>query len=89
MEHLPKVSKRTINPWFTKFPTEEGLYWFYGYRYGKRSCGSACEPELMLLRVMKCANGFLYNAEGQFMYESEVEEAHFQKIDIPEFPRLK
>ena len=22
--------------WTKKFPNKEGLYWFYGYRYGKK-----------------------------------------------------
>lgn len=89
MEYLPKVSKKTIRKWSTKFPTEEGFYWFYGYRYGKVSCGFKEEPELMSLKVMKCANGFLYASNGQMMYESEVEEPHFIKAELPELPDLK
>lgn len=88
MEKKHKVTKKTIDGWTTKFPTEEGLYWFYGYRYGKVSCGFKEEPELMSLKVMKCANGFLYAANGQMVYESEVEEPHFIKAVLPELPEI-
>ena len=74
--------------WTKKFPKKEGDYWFYGYRYGKVSCGHPTEPEMMRLQVRKCANGFMYTAEGQFMYEKEVEEAHFCPIEYPELPEI-
>lgn len=88
MEKKPETSESAIQKWSTKFPTEEGLYWFYGYRYGKISCGFKCEPELMCLKVAKCSNGFLYVADGNFMYKSEVEEPHFIKAELPELPKL-
>jgi len=72
--------------WTKKWPEEEGVYWFYGYRYGKISCGSKCDPEFMLVSVDKTSNGFIHTANGQFMYESETEEAHFQKTILPEPP---
>lgn len=74
--------------WSKEFPTEEGDYWFYGYRYGRISCGTKCEPEWMRVEVHKSASGLLYIAEGQFMYKSEVEDAHFMKIEYPEPPKL-
>ena len=75
--------------WTTKFPNKEGNYWFYGYRYGKISCGQKCEPEWMIVMVRKCASGFLFMANGEFLYKNEVEEAHFAPIELPEFPELK
>jgi len=74
--------------WSTKFPKKEGNYWFYGYRYGKISCGQVTKPERMIVKVRKCANGMMYAADGQFMYEAEVEEAHFAPFELPEFPKL-
>ncbi len=75
--------------WTKKFPKKEGNYWFYGYRYGKISCGQKCEPELMVVTVNKCANGLLYvDSGGQFMYESETEDAHFAPMDMPEIPKF-
>ena len=61
--------------WTTKFPKKVGNYWFYGYRYGKVSCGTENKPELMFVEVHKCSTGLLYEAKGQFMFEEEVEEA--------------
>jgi len=74
--------------WTTEFPTEVGDYWFYGYRYGKVSCGHKSKPDIMRLKVRKCANGVMYEAQGQFMYEKEVEEAHFCPIEFPELPEI-
>lgn len=72
--------------WSKSFPKEAGDYWFYGYRYGKISCGYAEKPEWKRVQVRKIANGMLYNAEGQFLYENEVEEARFCPIEYPEPP---
>ena len=78
-----------IEDWSTEFPKEEGEYWFYGYRYGKISCGREEEPELMFVEVRKTSNGFLFIAAGQMMWESEVEEPHFMKVDLPELPKME
>ena len=75
--------------WSKKFPKTVGDYWFYGYRYGKISCGAKQEPRLLLMKVRKCQTGMIYTADGQFMYEEEVEEAHFAKFIPPELPKLK
>ena len=69
--------------WTKEWPTKEGLYWMYSYRYGKISCGTPCEPELMLLEVFKVSNGMGYAASGQFVFKSEPEEAHFKPADLP------
>ena len=73
--------------WTTEFPQSEGLYWFYGYRYGKKDYPKDNKPELMLVKVLKCSNGVRYVADGQFMFESEVKEPHFQKVILPELPK--
>ena len=77
-----------MDKWSKKFPKKEGNYWFYGYRYGRVSCGHPCEPEHMLVRVRKCSNGFLYIADGQFMDKSETEEAHFMPAELPSPPTI-
>ena len=74
--------------WTKDWPSEEGHFWFYGYPYGKISCGQICKPELMLVKVRKGLNCFIYIANGQFMYKSEVEEAHFKKAAMPEPPLI-
>lgn len=79
-----------MEKWTTEFPTEKGKYWFYGYRYGKVSCGVPREPECMIVKVAKSSSGHnMYIAEGSFMYQSEVEEPHFKPFEYPEFPKLK
>jgi len=75
--------------WTTKWPTKVGDYWAYWYRYGKISCGTPCEPEMTLMRVMKISNGMLYTADGQFVFESEVEEPYFMKAELPAPPDIK
>jgi len=42
----------------------------------------------MLVKVRKIANGFMHVADGQFMSESEIEEAHFQPAIMPELPLI-
>ena len=69
--------------WTKKWPTKNGLYWFYGYRYGKISCGTPNEPELGLMTVRKIANGILYTLDGQFVFKNEPEEAHFKPVELP------
>lgn len=76
-----------MSEWKKKFPTEVGVYWFYGYRYGRMSCGTPSEPEYCLVKVRKIANGTLVSTDGQFMSESEVEEAWFKKTKHPDPPK--
>lgn len=74
--------------WTREWPNEKGLFWFWGYRYGKISCGRKCEKEMQLCDNRKISNGFiLKDGNGQFMYKSEVEDAYFMKAILPEPPR--
>ena len=77
-----------MNKWTTEFPTKPGKYWFYGYRFGKVSCGLLQKPELLYVQVRKIQNGFIYIANGQFMSKHEVEEPHFQEVILPELPTM-
>ena len=79
----------TENAWSKEFPTEPGYYWFYSYRYGKISCGRETEPELMLARVHKVSSGVIIVADGQHVFKSETECAHFKKAELPELPDLE
>ena len=72
-----------MKQWTNEFPTKPGWYWFYGYRWGRISCGNKETPRLMTVRVDKVNGGYIYIADGHFMYESEVEDAHFKKLDEP------
>lgn len=77
------MEREHLKEWSKVFPTEPGLYWFWGYRYGKKA---GDDPELTLLLVTPCANGMLSIADAQFMWESEVEEAFFMPVDVPDLP---
>ncbi len=87
-ERAFQASKAT-GEWSTVFPKEEGTYWFYGYRFGKISCGHKETPMLLLVNVLRTFNSFMYVSEGQFMFEGEVEEPHFIKADLPTFPKME
>ena len=74
--------------WTTECPTETGTYWFYSYRYGKKGIGKDNKPELMVMNVFNVSNGIMRTADGQFVYESEVEHPYFQKAILPDLPKL-
>ncbi len=81
-----------MTDWKTEFPTKEGLYWFYGYRYGKffdLAKTKKNEPELMFITVHKIKNGFMYVDGSAFMYPGEVEEPHFALAELPELPVME
>ncbi len=73
--------------WTREWPNKEGVFWFYGYRYGKICVGCEVEKELCLVRARKISNGFACTTEGQFMFKSEIEDAYFKKAELPELPR--
>jgi len=75
--------------WTRDWPTEPGLYWFYGFRYGHISVGIEKERELLLVRVNKTQTGVMCVAEGHFMYKSEPEDARFIKVLLPKFPEVE
>lgn len=72
--------------WKAGLPSEVGLYWLYSYRYGKISCGQEMEKELHLLEVQEGGNGLLLKADGQFVFDSELEEPLYMPLTLPELP---
>lgn len=76
-----------MTEWTKKYPNEEGTFWFYGYRYGRISVGQKCKPEYCLIKVRKISNGFMHTADGSFVFENEMEEAWFKKVDLPDIPK--
>ena len=71
------------------WPTKVGNYWFYGYRYGKISCGTPAKPELILCKVRKIANGLMMTGDGQIMYKKEIECPNFIPATLPELIDLE
>jgi len=75
--------------WTAEIPDEEGVFWFYGYRYGKISVGREQEKVLALVRVHKDGSGnCMMVSEGTFMFKSELEEPMFIKTKLPTLPKL-
>ena len=60
-----------VNEWSNEFPSEEGVYWFYGDPFhGQLSCdfeNSSIEPNLYYVQVKQISNGLIAVASGQFM----------------------
>lgn len=76
------------NEALTDWPEEVGYWWFYGYRYGRQAGIHQASPELMLCQVVKIANGLMVIADGQSMYQSELEEPNFIPATLPQLPDL-
>ena len=70
--------------WTTEWPTQEGLYWFYGYRF----CYREQPPNLWLVRVRTGNNCVVYASEGAFIFIQEAEGVWAPVIipDVPQFP---
>lgn len=75
--------------WTKEWPKKPGMYWFYGYVFGKISCGSPSEPVLSLVTVNKTGTGCAYVMDGHFLYENQAECAHFHDVDAPPLPDLE
>lgn len=75
-----------MNEWKKGLPEKVGTYWFYGYRYGKISCGSPCEPEMGYMQVHEIANGVMHIIDGTFAFNAEVEEAYYIEVELPKPP---
>jgi hypothetical protein len=80
--------------WTDIWPTKEGTYWFYGFRFGDRSHEPLVKggkpfidkPELHLVQVWKISNGFSYVATGNFMYKAEGAIGKWIEAILPELP---
>ncbi|MCK4843070.1 MAG: hypothetical protein KAT04_14510 [Methylococcales bacterium] len=77
-----------MSDWEKGLPVDPGIYWLYSYRYGKESCGFENKPELQLAKVSEIANGVMIVADGQFVYEREVEQPHYKAALLPDLPEL-
>lgn len=74
------------NEWTRDWPTEPGSYWFYGYRYGRVSCGYEKDRELCSVVVKKISNGVMLIESGSFMHREEPEDYFFKKAVSPDLP---
>ena len=86
---MTKWVTKIMTKWVTKFPKKAGNYWFYGYRYGKISCGHPNKPEWMVIKVRKITNGMMAtDSNGQFFVHNETIEAHYLPLEMPDFPQV-
>jgi hypothetical protein len=79
--------------WTDIWPTKEGTYWFYGWRFGNEGLHKDDAPELSFVEVMKISNGFLYITRGHTLeitkgYDGGAK-GKWLKASLPELPDLK
>ena len=70
-----------VDEWGDEFPDKEGIYWFYGYRYGKISCGRETKPELMLIKYDRKSKKAEITAPGNTV-QSQDEAVTCTELDI-------
>jgi len=76
------------NGWTREWPIKEGLYWFYGFRWGRTEDDKEAKRRLMLVHVHELRKGCSYVTEGAFMYKAETEDAWFIKAELPSLPEV-
>ena len=74
--------------WTTTLPTEEGMYWFYGWDFYDLYKNYNHEPELRLLKVNKCMNGFAYAIGGHFFKNKEAV-GYYTLINLPDITMIE
>ena len=75
-----------MNKWTKVWPTTPGLYWFYGWPYGRSHEG---EPWFYLVEAVKNGTGGItYVRSGHFFYEVEGAEGQFIPVALPDPPKL-
>jgi len=64
-----------------KLPNIEGRFWLYGKVWEDE------KPKLYIIKIIKIANGFLYECRGQFLFENEIEgEFYITELFEPKLP---
>jgi len=75
--------------WSSKWPSEVGFFWFYGYvpkRVGFN--GKVNKKSFQFVEVIITGNGkYVYLSKGNFLCEEQTEEAIFQKAVLPPLPK--
>jgi len=81
--------------WTTEWPTEPGLYWFYGWCFGEiiKFSTKNKPPELHYVSVrltgMPPKQSPMYVTNGHFLYKQEGAEGKWLKVELPELPNLE
>jgi hypothetical protein len=85
-----ELPSRIKTQWTDIWPTEAGVYWFYGWRFGRKGLYKDDKPELCLVKVNAIKNGVTYVIDGDFFYaEEDGAVGKWIKAILPELPNLK
>lgn len=73
--------------WQNEWPTEPGLYFFYGWMWDKEP--GKREPQWSIVSVEELPReGLSYICNGSFMYKSENHTGKWLKVLVPSEPDL-
>jgi hypothetical protein len=84
---LPKDGLKNTT-WDSRWPTDEGVYWFYGFPWGKKGMDTTDTPDLLCVLVRRIANGFLYVTEGYTIAPEGSQGAvgFWTPVRLPDYP---
>ena len=90
-EHKRHLRHSKVELWQDDWPTEEGLWWFYGWCFGKEGLGKDREPKLCLVEISGPlgSGSFIYVTNGHFLHKAEGITGKWQRTNSPELPNLK
>ena len=72
--------------WQDEWPTESGMWWFYGYTFKREGKEN---PNLHLVEVFRTSNSLAYTTHGGFLYKEEGAIGKWQKVTLPELPKME
>ena len=72
-----------MGEWTREWPEQEGMYWFYGYKFTPEPNEV---PKLYTGQVWKISNGCAHIIDGHFVYASEGCCGYWMLADLPMLP---
>lgn len=84
---LPETEDTRPNRWSSVWPTKEGMFWFFGYPWG-RGTKDDDMPDVLCVQVMPVVNGCLYSTEGYMLRKSEGAIGLWTPVRLPAMPTL-
>jgi hypothetical protein len=76
------------NSWSDEWPTEVGLYWFYGFPFGENAKDwRKKDKELYLVKLWNLANELVYQTDGTFFYKQDGGTGKWQRAILPKLPK--
>ena len=74
--------------WTTEWPTEDGEYWFYGWR-DHYEISDMRPPQIHCVRVLGIPGGVIYANGSEPMFRSHRAYGVWTKVDFPELPEIE